>query len=78
MPQNYNYCLLLVKNYQVFFLSLAIEKKSKYLMEIIKTPILGLLVISPNVFGDERGHFFESWSKKAYQNIGLDLDFCTG
>ena len=44
-------------------------------MEIIKTPIQGLLVISPNVFGDERGHFFESWSKKAYQNIGLDLDF---
>jgi dTDP-4-dehydrorhamnose 3,5-epimerase len=44
-------------------------------MEIIKTPIEGLLVIKPKFFGDERGHFFESWSKQAYQNIDLDLDF---
>jgi dTDP-4-dehydrorhamnose 3,5-epimerase len=44
-------------------------------MEIIKTPIHGLLVINPNIFGDKRGYFFESWSKKSYQNIGLDLEF---
>jgi dTDP-4-dehydrorhamnose 3,5-epimerase len=44
-------------------------------MEIIKTPIQGLLEINPDVFGDKRGYFFESWSKRAYQNIGLDLDF---
>ena len=44
-------------------------------MEIIKTPLQGLLVITPNVFVDDRGYFFESWSKEAYQNIGLELDF---
>ena len=44
-------------------------------MEIIKTHIDGLLVIKPNIFEDERGHFFESWSKKAYQDVGLELDF---
>ena len=44
-------------------------------MEIIKTPIQGLLVIKPDTFEDERGYFFESWSKESYQNIGLDLDF---
>ena len=44
-------------------------------MEIIKTPIEGLLVIKPRVFEDERGSFFESWSKQSYKNIGLDLDF---
>jgi dTDP-4-dehydrorhamnose 3,5-epimerase len=44
-------------------------------MEIIKTPIEGLLVIQPKVFEDERGHFFESWSKSAFKNIDLDLDF---
>ena len=44
-------------------------------MEILKTPIPGLLVIKPNIFGDERGYFFESWSKKSYKDIGLDLDF---
>jgi dTDP-4-dehydrorhamnose 3,5-epimerase len=44
-------------------------------MQILETPIQGLLVIKPNVFGDERGYFFESWSKKAFQDIGLALDF---
>jgi len=44
-------------------------------MEIIKTSIEGLLIIKPNIFGDNRGSFFESWSKEAYQNIGLDMDF---
>jgi len=44
-------------------------------MEIIKTPIEGLLAIQPKVFEDERGHFFESWSKFAFKNIDLDLDF---
>ena len=44
-------------------------------MKIIKTPIQGLLVLQPNVFKDERGHFFESWSKQEFKNIGLELDF---
>ncbi len=44
-------------------------------MQTIKTPIEGLLVIKPNIFGDDRGFFFESWSKKAYQEIDLDVDF---
>ena len=44
-------------------------------MEIIKTSIEGLLIIKPNIFRDNRGSFFESWSKEAYQNIGLDMDF---
>ena len=44
-------------------------------MEIIKTPIEGLLVIKPIIFEDDRGHFFESWSKESFKNIGLDLDF---
>jgi len=44
-------------------------------MKIIKTPIQGLLVLQPNVFEDERGHFFETWSKQAFKNIGLELDF---
>tara|TARA_B110000444_G_scaffold150264_1_gene140590 strand:+ start:102 stop:644 length:543 start_codon:yes stop_codon:yes gene_type:complete len=44
-------------------------------MEIIKTPIEGLLAIKPRVFKDNRGHFFETWSKDSFKNIGLDLDF---
>ena len=44
-------------------------------MEIVKTSIQGLLLIKPKVFGDDRGCFFESWSKKSYQELGLDIDF---
>ena len=44
-------------------------------MEVIKTPIEGLLVIKPRIFEDDRGHFFESWSKESFKNIDLDLDF---
>jgi len=44
-------------------------------MKIIKTPIKGLLVINPRVFGDDRGYFFESWSKQSFAEAGLDLDF---
>ena len=44
-------------------------------MEIIKLPIEGLLVIKPKVFEDDRGHFFESWSKGAFSRYGLDLNF---
>ena len=44
-------------------------------MEVIKTPIEGLLVIKPRIFEDDRGHFFESWSKDSLLKVGLDLDF---
>lgn len=44
-------------------------------MEIIKTPIEGLLVIKPKIFGDDRGYFFESWSRESFAKNGLDLDF---
>ena len=44
-------------------------------MEIIKTPLEGLLVIKPRIFGDDRGYFFESWSKQSFAEAGLDLDF---
>jgi len=44
-------------------------------MEIIKTPIEGLLVIKPKIFGDDRGYFFESWSKESFAKNVLNLDF---
>jgi len=33
-------------------------------MEIIKGDIEGLLILKPNVFNDDRGYFFESYSNK--------------
>jgi len=38
-------------------------------------PIQGLIEIQPNVFNDDRGYFFESWSKRDYEKIGINLPF---
>lgn len=44
-------------------------------MEIIKTDVLDVYIIEPKVFGDNRGWFFESWSKKKMEEAGLFYDF---
>ena len=36
-------------------------------MNVIQTPIEGLLIIEPRVFGDERGYFFESFNEEAFR-----------
>lgn len=36
-------------------------------MNVIKTPIEGLLVIEPRVFNDDRGYFYESYNAKAFE-----------
>jgi len=41
----------------------------------IETGIEGLVVIEPTVFGDDRGFFMESYSKKDFEEIGLDMEF---
>lgn len=35
-------------------------------MEVIKTPIEGVLIIEPRVFTDARGYFFESFSQRDF------------
>lgn len=43
-------------------------------MEIIKTAIDGVLIIEPRVFKDSRGYFFESFSKREFdENVGAIL-----
>lgn len=44
-------------------------------MNIIPTDIEGLVIIEPRVFGDDRGFFMESWNRKTFADLGLDLDF---
>ena len=36
-------------------------------MKVIKTPIEGLLLIEPRVFGDARGYFFESFNQAEFE-----------
>jgi dTDP-4-dehydrorhamnose 3,5-epimerase len=44
-------------------------------MEIIKTPLDGLLIVKPDVFEDERGYFFESFNTDKFRHLGLALHF---
>ena len=38
-------------------------------MNVIKTPLEGCLILEPRVFADERGHFFESFNAKRFDEI---------
>lgn len=44
-------------------------------MEIIKTPIEGLLIIEPRVFSDARGYFVETYNEQRYREAGIDAQF---
>ncbi|MEO8037741.1 MAG: dTDP-4-dehydrorhamnose 3,5-epimerase [Betaproteobacteria bacterium] len=45
-------------------------------MQAIKTPIDGLVVIEPKVFGDTRGFFFESFNRRTFAELsGYTGDF---
>lgn len=44
-------------------------------MKAIKTDIPGVIIIEPDVFGDHRGWFAETWSKKKLEELGIDVDF---
>lgn len=44
-------------------------------MEIIETELPGVLIIVPDVFGDSRGFFLETWNRERYAACGVDEDF---
>ena len=44
-------------------------------MKVIETKIKDLYMIEPQVFGDNRGWFMESWSQKKMEEAGLFYNF---
>lgn len=44
-------------------------------MRLVETALKDALVIEPKVFGDARGFFLESWNRRTFAQLGLDLDF---
>ena len=44
-------------------------------MQLIPTPLEGLLIIQPNVFADARGYFFESYNKDVFHGHGIFTEF---
>jgi dTDP-4-dehydrorhamnose 3,5-epimerase len=44
-------------------------------MKKIETPISDLYIIEPEVYGDDRGYFFESFNAEKFEGLGLHTDF---
>ena len=44
-------------------------------MDVEKTRIEGAIVLTPKVFGDNRGWFMESYSKRTLAEVGITDDF---
>jgi len=44
-------------------------------MRLIETPLKDALIVEPKVFGDQRGFFMESWNRRTFSELGLDVDF---
>lgn len=44
-------------------------------MNVESTCLAGVYILTPDVFGDNRGFFMESWSKRRMEEAGLYYDF---
>ena len=44
-------------------------------MKLIRTALAGVFILEPEVHGDSRGFFMESWSKRSFEEAGLFYNF---
>ena len=44
-------------------------------MQVLATKLPGTVIIEPDVFGDSRGYFLETWNRERYATAGLNVDF---
>jgi dTDP-4-dehydrorhamnose 3,5-epimerase len=44
-------------------------------MKFIKTPLQDVMLIEPQVFGDARGFFLESWQAQKFAQAGIEANF---
>ncbi len=44
-------------------------------MKVVETSLPGVLIIEPQVFGDARGFFYESYNKAKWMDAGINADF---
>jgi dTDP-4-dehydrorhamnose 3,5-epimerase len=47
----------------------------KMRMNVLQTPLAGVLLLEPRIFKDDRGWFFESYHEKRYWDAGLTANF---
>jgi dTDP-4-dehydrorhamnose 3,5-epimerase len=46
------------------------------LLEVHALSISDVKLIVPKRHGDARGYFVETWNRKSFREIGIDIDFC--
>ena len=44
-------------------------------MNLIETKLLGVIILEPDVFKDDRGFFLETWNRKRYEDAGIREPF---
>ncbi|MEX1033255.1 MAG: dTDP-4-dehydrorhamnose 3,5-epimerase [Cellvibrionaceae bacterium] len=44
-------------------------------MQFTPTAIPDVILVKPDVFGDERGFFMETWQRRKFAEVGIDFDF---
>lgn len=44
-------------------------------MDVLELDIPGLKIVTPKIFGDERGFFLESYNAQKYHGCGIDVTF---
>ena len=44
-------------------------------MKVLETALADVLIIEPDVFGDTRGHFMETYQKERYVSLGIESEF---
>ncbi|MNK22678.1 dTDP-4-dehydrorhamnose 3,5-epimerase [compost metagenome] len=44
-------------------------------MNVVETPIKDLLIFEPNVWKDNRGYFYESFSQKVFEKADINVSF---
>ena len=44
-------------------------------MKMTKTKLDGVVILEPDVFGDNRGFFMESWNQRKMEELGLNYSF---
>lgn len=43
-------------------------------MKVLDTDLAKVKIVEPDVFGDERGFFMETWNRTRYLDAGMDID----
>ena len=66
--------LLATKQERLFFPAKLIIRGA-LIMKLIKTSLKDVYIIEPQVFGDNRGWFMESYSQAKFAELGLECNF---